>query len=55
MIRKMAMVYLLGKVVMYIKEIIKMTKEKDMVRCFGSTALITRENGKKVSNMAKVK
>lgn len=55
MIRKMAMVYLLGKVEMFIKEIIRMTREMDTVRCFGLTALITRENGEKVFSMAKVK
>lgn len=55
MIRKMAMVYLFGKVEMSIKEIIKMMKEKGMERCFGLTVSITRVNGKKVSNMAKVK
>jgi len=35
MIKRMDMVYLLGKVETYTKVITKMTKEMVMVRCFG--------------------
>lgn len=55
MIRKMVMVYLHGKVGMSIKETIRMMKEKAMERCSGLTAPITRVNGEKASNMARVK
>lgn len=55
MIRKMDMVYLLGKVVTSIRVIIKMMKETATVKCFGLMAHTIKVNGAKVSNMVKVK
>jgi hypothetical protein len=45
MIKRMDMVFLIGKVVIYTKEVIKMTREMGMARCFGQMALHTQELG----------
>lgn len=55
MIRKMVMVYLLGKVVTSIRAIIRMMKGTVMGKCSGLMAHIIKANGVKVSNMDKAK
>ena len=50
-IRRMALVSSNGKVEMYSKDVIKMMKEMDTVKCIGLMEATTRVNGDKVSNM----
>ena len=47
--------YLLGRVVIFIKVIIKKMKEMDMVKCFGLMALSIKELGNKVYRMDRVR
>lgn len=51
MIRKMAMEYLNGSLVMSIKAITKMMKEKDMVKCSGLMGQLIKDSGDKEFNM----
>jgi hypothetical protein len=55
MIRKMGMGFLYGKVEMYTKVIILMTKETATEKCSGQMVHHIKENGKKVYNMVMVK
>ena len=50
MIGKMVTESSLGRVVMSTREIMSMTKETAMERCFGRTALYIKVNGKRVSS-----
>ena len=52
-IKSMVTVSFNGKVEMFTRETMKMTKDTVTVKCFGSTALFTEANGKKEYKMAK--
>jgi hypothetical protein len=54
-IKNKVMVYLLGKVEMFTKEILIMIYEMDMVRCIGATEVTIKDNGKMEYSMVKVK
>ena len=54
-IKNKVMVYLLGKVEMFTKEILIMIYEMDMVRCIGVTEATIRGNGKMEYSMVKVR
>jgi hypothetical protein len=43
---RMVMVSFHGRAEIFIAEIIKMTRDTGMVRCFGLTVLFIKENGK---------
>ena len=47
--------YLFGKMVTYIKEIIQMTREMDMVKCIGMMGVIIKGNGKMEYKMVMVR
>lgn len=54
-IKNRVMVYLLGKVEMFTKEILIMIYEMDMVRCIGATEVTIKDNGKMGYSMVKAK
>lgn len=51
LIRKMVTAFLIGKVVIYTKEITRMMKEMGMEKCIGLMDLFIKVNGKEESNM----
>jgi hypothetical protein len=52
-IRRMDMEYLIGKVVIYIRAVIKMMKEMDMGKCIGLMDHVIKDNGNKEFSMDK--
>lgn len=52
-IKNQAMVFLLGQVVIFIKEIMNLIVEMDMDRCIGVMVVFTKANGKMEFNMEK--
>jgi hypothetical protein len=54
LIKSMAMVFLVGKVEMFTKEIMKKICDRGMVRCIGLIDLSTKVNGIKAFKMAMV-
>lgn len=52
-IRRMDMEYSIGKVVIYIRAIIKMMKEMDMEKCTGLMDHVIRDSGNKGFSMGK--